>query len=57
MGKQYWYKMKRPYGPGAQPKGIVQIDDSVDPYGVIAYDRELTKEEINEYELTEYEKK
>lgn len=55
MGKKlYWYKMKRPVGPGCQPKGFVKVDYDVGYYGAIAYDRLLTEEEIYEYELTEY---
>lgn len=57
MSKKYWYKMKRPRGPGSQPKGIVDFNDDEGDYGIIAYERELTEQEIEEYELKKYEEK
>lgn len=56
MGKKYWYEMKREFGPGAQPKGVVEFKDDVVEYTLIAYDRKLTNEEVNDYELKEYTK-
>lgn len=47
-----YYMNERPASPGAVPSGFVCIEDSISSrYGVICYDRELTKIEINKYEL------
>lgn len=46
----------RPMSPGCQPKGIVAFEEDKGRHGIVAYDRELTKEELNEYEMKEWNK-
>lgn len=47
----YWYTYKlRGYSIGCQPKGVIQVKEN-QPYELIAYSRQLTDEEIEEYEL------
>jgi hypothetical protein len=51
---KYWYKYKhRGFSLGCQPKGFVDTDNGqfAGRFGAVAYDRELTAEEVNEYEL------
>lgn len=51
----YWYEYKlRGFSPFCQPKGHIQHDESKGRWGIIAYNRELTKEELNEYDLKLY---
>ncbi|MEM5592787.1 hypothetical protein AAHH67_15460 [Niallia circulans] len=48
----YWYQYSlRGFSPFCQPKGHVKLDDSVGRYGAIAYNRQLTSNELEEYEL------
>ena len=52
MNKLYWYEMvQRPASPGAQPKGIVERDDDKGRWGLVAYDHELSKSQLEEYEM------
>jgi hypothetical protein len=49
---RHWYKYKlRGLSPGCQPKDFVSYDMQIGKFGAVAYDRELTKEEIEAYEL------
>lgn len=51
-GNLYWYEYKlRGFSPFCQPKGHIQHDESKGRWGIIAYNRELTKEELYEYDL------
>ena len=51
MGK-YWYEYRlRGCSPGCQPRGFVDTEDSYGRFGAVAYDRELTDNEIQNYEL------
>lgn len=57
-----YYLTQRPAGPGCQPrKGLLDIEDLDDRFvpeinlkawSRVTYDRQLTPEEIREYELT-----
>ena len=49
----YYYGMRlRPVSPGAQPKGMVSWWEGTGRYwGIIAYNRELTPQELEDYEL------
>lgn len=52
---EYRYGMRlRGFSPGCQPKGVVRRED--DPtyryYDILVYDRELTRKECTDYELT-----
>lgn len=40
---------------GSQPKGIKEFDESRGRHGLVAYDRELTEQELNEYEMKKWE--
>ena len=52
--EKYTYGMRlRGFAPGAQPKGVKERRDDLngDYYDIIVYDRELTEDEIQQYEL------
>lgn len=62
MTKHAYYMTQRPFSPGAQPKqGLVDAEsydektfvDEIDckAWSRIVYDRELTEQEISQYEL------
>ena len=56
-----WYQLlERGISIGTQPPDFVDIDESVKPYGAVAYRRFLTRDEMRDYEMraigTEYEK-
>ena len=52
MSKLYWYEyLYRGFSLGCQPKDFVANDADYGRFGAIAYDRELTKEEQDRYEL------
>ncbi len=54
--KRYWYEYRlRGFSLGCQPKGFVETDSSLGRHGAVAYDRPLTKQEIDEYELNPIE--
>ena len=51
--KRYGMRL-RPAGPGCQPPGFIRIDSSEKRYwNVLYYERELTKEEMEQYNLDE----
>lgn len=55
MTKVYWYKMlRRPMGIDCQPKGWVDSDHTVGRFGIVAYERSLTVDELDEYEMEKY---
>lgn len=55
--KLYWYALTlRGISPGCQPEGFVDKDFHYGNYGAIAYDRKLSEEEVQEYELKEINK-
>lgn len=57
-----YYLTQRPAGPGCQPrKGLLDIEDldcrfvpeiNREAWSRVTYDRQLTPDEINQYELT-----
>lgn len=52
MTKRHWYKYRLSgLSPGCQPKDFVSHDVQIGRFGAVAYDRELTEEEIQAYEL------
>lgn len=68
MEKHVYYMTERPFGPGCQPKeGLVEAEDfdgrkhveeiGRDAWSRIVYDRELTEQEISQYELVPAEPK
>ena len=53
---EYRYGMRlRGYSPGAQPKGVLRREDDTTGryHDVIVYDRQLSADEIRDYELEE----
>jgi len=53
---KYKYGMKhRPFGIGCQPRGVASVVDcnkaETSYYNIIVYNRELTDQEINSFEL------
>ena len=68
MTKYAYYMTQRPFSIGAQPKeGFVEVEDfdgkkhveeiGRDAWSRIVYDRELTEQEIEQYELVPAEPK
>jgi hypothetical protein len=54
----YWYKYRlRGLSPGCQPDDFIDHDGSVGKFGAVAYDRELTRKEVEGYELEPMELK
>jgi len=52
---EYWYEFTlRGFSPFCQPKGHLDIKNGIGKYGIIAYNRPLTKSELDEYELKAY---
>ena len=50
--KIYWYEYKyRPFGIGCQPKGHIEYVENYGKWGKVAYNRELTEKELNDFEL------
>jgi len=50
--KLNWYEYRlRGFSIGCQPKGFIKHNDKVGKHGIVAYDRILTDDELNEYEL------
>lgn len=48
----HWYEyIHRGLSPGCQPRGFVDHDESKGRFGWVAYDRKLTDQEMNDYEL------
>ena len=53
--KEYIYEMTaRPVSIGTQPKGFKWFDEEQGEWGIVAYDRELTEQELIEYEMREW---
>ncbi|GAV11307.1 hypothetical protein [Paenibacillus sp. NAIST15-1] len=51
----HWYEMLlRPLSPYCQPNGHIKYDETKGRHGIIAYDRELTANELEEYELRKW---
>jgi hypothetical protein len=51
-----WYELRlRGISLGCQPKDFVEVDHTKGRWGIVAYDRELTKEELDIYEMDPYE--
>lgn len=56
--EKYWYAYTlRGCSLGCQPRGFIETDATHGRFGAVAYDRELTGEEVSRYELQELEKK
>ena len=54
-GEIYWYEYKlRGFSLGCQPKGFVDRDESKGKWGIIAYDRKLSRSEMDDYDLREW---
>ena len=57
---RYIYGLKmRPFSPGAQPKeGFLYANEEskLAKYGIVCYDRELSEQEVDEYELVDFKK-
>lgn len=52
----YWYEMTaRPVDIGCQPKGFVDFANDKGRHGIVAYDRELTEKELNDFEMKPYQ--
>src|SRR5699024_1912647 len=50
-----WYEMLyRPISPGCQPKGFCQYNFDVGRHGIVAYERELTEDELDKNEMREF---
>lgn len=51
-----WYEMiLRPVSIGCQPNDFVDVDHSKGRHGIVAYERQLTDEELAEYEMRPWE--
>jgi len=51
----FWYELKfRGISPGCQPKDFIECDHTKGKYGILAYNRKLTTEELNSYDMIEY---
>lgn len=54
----FWYAYRlRGFSPFCQPKGHIKQDSTIGRHGIIAYDRQLTEYELEEYELIPYNNK
>lgn len=51
----HWYEMQHPIAPGAQPKGFVEWDEEKGKYGLVAYERPLTEQELKEFDMKEWQ--
>ena len=48
----FWYTMRlRGVSLGAQPRGFIEIDETHGRWGAVGYDRELTTQELAQYEM------
>lgn len=55
MEKLFWYEYRlRGFSPFCQPKGHITVDETKGKFGIIAYNRPLTADELLEYELREW---
>jgi hypothetical protein len=53
---KHWYELRlRGISPGCQPNGFVDVDHTKGRWGIVAYDRQLTDEELEQYEMDLYE--
>jgi hypothetical protein len=53
----YWYEYTlRGFSLGCQPKGFIEHNDNIGRHGIVSYDRQLTNEELSDYELIPYNK-
>lgn len=53
----HWYSYRtRGFSPGCQPNDLVEWDDEYGKFGAIAYKRELSPQELEDYELTKIER-
>lgn len=53
---KYWYEMlQRPTGPGCQPKGLADMNPDKGRHGIVAYGRELTEKELNDYDMRKWQ--
>lgn len=51
----YWYEYRlRGFSIGCQPKGFISHDDNKGRHGIISYDRQLSENELSNYELVPY---
>jgi hypothetical protein len=51
----HWYAYRlRGFSPFCQPKGHIEHDSTIGRHGIIAYNRQLTENELEEYELLPY---
>ncbi|WP_025731562.1 hypothetical protein [Heyndrickxia ginsengihumi] len=56
--KKYWYSLKiRGISKGTQPEGYIDIDKSKGKWGSIAYNRPLTEEELDHFDLVPLKQK
>ncbi len=52
----YWYEYRfRGFSPMCQPFGHVEVDHNKGKFGIIAYNRPLTENELSDYELKVWE--
>lgn len=52
MRYKYGMRHDRGFGPGCQPRGVVDHEDGGERYSdIIVYDRKLTATEVRDYEL------
>src|SRR5699024_7341879 len=50
-----WYELRpRPVSWGCQPKEFVEFDDDEGKHGIVAYNRELTDKELNDFDMKEW---
>jgi len=55
MKSKYWYEMvKRPFSIGCEPEGVVEVNHDKGSWGIVCYERELTNDELIEYEMREW---
>ena len=51
----HWYELKfRSPSPGCQPKDFIEIDNNKGKWGIVGYNRELSKKELSDYEMKIY---
>lgn len=56
-GKYWYYYTKEGMAPGNQPGGFVNQKTNMGEFGSIAYDRELTNDELDKFSLVPVEDK
>jgi hypothetical protein len=51
----FWYELKfRGISPGCQPKDFIESDNNKGKFGIVGYNRKLTENELETYEMKEY---